>query len=61
MLPFMLAGTLGWAIAGLVLLGTDAPAQWRWTCLAGVLVGVVMLPLMAIRDRRHRDHRAPGR
>lgn len=59
MVPFMLAGTLGWAVAGLVLLHTDAPTPWRWTCLAGVLLGVVMLPLMAIRDRRQRRRRQP--
>jgi hypothetical protein len=58
MLPFALAGTGIWALAGLVLQVSDAPASWRWTCLAGVLLGLAALPLLAVRDRRRR--RRPG-
>jgi len=52
MLPVALAGTGVWAVVGLVLLAVDAPAQWRWTCLAGFLLGLGLIALMAIRDRR---------
>lgn len=60
MVPFVLAGTGVWAVAGLILLGTGAPGEWRWTCLAGVLLGLVMLPPMTIRDRRRRRQSASG-
>jgi hypothetical protein len=52
MLPVALAGTGIWAVVGLVLLVVDAPARWRWTCLAGFLCGLGLIALMAIRDRR---------
>jgi 4-amino-4-deoxy-L-arabinose transferase-like glycosyltransferase len=52
--PFALAGTTGWAVAGLVLLVTDAPADWRWACLAGVLLGLALLAVAVRHDRRHR-------
>lgn len=60
MVPFLLVGTGVWAVAGLILLGTGAPTPWRWTCLAGVLLGLVMLPPMVIRDRRRRRQASGG-
>jgi hypothetical protein len=56
MVPFALAGTVLWALAGLVLLFAGAPTDWLWTCLAGVLLGVPGLAIMAVHDR-HRDRR----
>lgn len=56
MVPFGLAGTGVWAVVGVVLLVAGAPAGWLWTCLAGVLVGLVMLPVLVVHDRRR-----PGR
>lgn len=52
MAPVVTVVTLGWLIAGAVLWATDAPSEQRWTSLAGILVGLVLLPVMALRDRR---------
>jgi hypothetical protein len=54
MVPFALAGTGVWAVAGLVLLAAEAPDEWLWTCLAGFLLGLALLALMILRDRRRR-------
>jgi hypothetical protein len=59
MVPFALAGTGAWLVAGLVLLVTGAPDGWLWTCLAGVLAGLAGLPVVARHDR-HRAHRRSG-
>lgn len=56
MVPFVLTGMVGWAIVGLALLAAQAPGPWLWTCLAGVLLGLVVLPIM-IRHDRHRTSR----
>lgn len=60
MVPFALAGTAGWIAAGLVLLVIGAPAEWLRTCLAGVLLGLALLVLMIIRDRRRPRDRSAG-
>jgi NitT/TauT family transport system permease protein len=39
MAPVIAAGTLGWAIAWVTLLATDASPAWQRTCLAGVVLG----------------------
>jgi hypothetical protein len=52
MVPFVLAGLALWAVAGLVLLLVDAPADWRWTCLAGFILGLPGLAVMIMHDRR---------
>jgi hypothetical protein len=52
MVPFALAGTAIWAVVGLVLLAVGAPDEWLWTCLAGFLLGLALLALMVVRDRR---------
>jgi bacteriorhodopsin len=54
MVPFALAGTAIWAVAGVVMLLMDAPADWLWTCLAGFAIGCALLVLMLARDRRRR-------
>lgn len=57
MVPFALAGTGIWAVVGLILLATEAPEEWLWTCLAGFLLGLALLALMIVRDRRSRRSR----
>lgn len=57
MVPFAAGGTVVWAAVGVVLLLVDAPAEARWTSLAGVVVGGLLTTLMVIRDR-HRARRA---
>jgi Protein of unknown function (DUF2530) len=54
MVPFALAGTGVWAVVGVVGLAVDAPRGWLWTALAGVLLGLALLVLMAVHDRRRR-------
>jgi hypothetical protein len=51
MVPFVLAGSGIWAVTGVVLLVAGAPDGWLWTCLAGVLVGLAALPVLAWHDR----------
>jgi len=58
MLPFAVVGTVIWAVVGLVLLAADAPLEWRRICLAGFLLGLPGIALMAVRDRRRRQRRA---
>jgi len=57
MVPFALAGTGVWAVVGLILLVTGAPDKWLWTCLAGFLLGLALLLLMVIRDRKRSRRR----
>lgn len=52
MVPIALAGTGIWAAVGLVLLLAGAPSGWLWTCLAGLLLGLVALPVLIGHDRR---------
>jgi len=62
MVPFAVAGTVAWAVLGLVLLplhgwlSRHGHTNWLWTCLAGVLLGLVGTAFMirhdAIRARR---------
>lgn len=54
LLPFAVAGTGIWAVAGLALLAAGAPDGWLWTCLAGFLLGLGWVALTAARDRRRR-------
>ncbi|MFD0740832.1 DUF2530 domain-containing protein [Phytohabitans flavus] len=69
MVPFAVAGTAGWAVAGLVLLvffrgwlEDNGHTDWLWTCLAGFLLGFVGLVVMVRHDRHRarRRARAPG-
>lgn len=55
MVPFAVAGTAIWAIAGLIMLAAGAPHHLLWTSLAGVLLGLVGLMVMLLRDRRRRS------
>ena len=68
MVPFAVAGTVCWAIAGLVLLlffrdwlAEHDHQNWLWICLAGFLWGfpgtAVMMRHDANRRRQHADRR----
>lgn len=63
MLPFAIAGTVAWAVLGLILLAAHdwvrehGHNDWLWTCLAGVLLGLLGTVLMALRERRRRTRR----
>ncbi len=65
MVPFAVAGIALWAVAGLVLLffrdwlSRHHHTGWLWTCLAGVLCGLVGLAMMIRRDARRRRQRDP--
>lgn len=54
MVPFALAGIGAWAVAGLILLATGAPADWLRICLVGFLLGFPGLAVMAVHDRNRR-------
>ena len=58
MVPFALAGIALWAVAGLVLLAADGPAEWLRICLAGLLLGIPGLVVMLVHDRRRARRRA---
>lgn len=60
MVPVALAGTVLWAVAGLVVLAADGPAGWLRICLAGFLLGIPGLGIMLRHDRR-RARRQAGR
>ncbi|MFL6240409.1 MAG: DUF2530 domain-containing protein [Actinomycetes bacterium] len=51
--PVIVVGTVAWAIALIVLLATGTDSWWRWACLAGFLLGVVGIPVMARYQRVH--------
>jgi Protein of unknown function (DUF2530) len=58
--PFALVGIAVWAVLGLVLLAlhgwvsAHGHTRWLWTCLAGVLWGLLGLAVVARHDRRRR-------
>jgi H+/Cl- antiporter ClcA len=60
MMPFAVGGTVVWTAAGLVLLlyreelAARGDTMWLWTCLAGVIGGLLGIVVMHIRDRRRR-------
>lgn len=60
MMPFAVGGTVLWTAAGLVLflyreeLEARGLTMWLWTCLAGVIGGLVGIVVMHVRDRRRR-------
>jgi hypothetical protein len=65
MVPFAAAGTAGWAAAGLILwiffghwLTEHGHRDWLWICLAGFLLGLVMLAVMIRHDARRRHRRS---
>jgi hypothetical protein len=64
MIPFAVVGTAAWAVAGLVLLGfrgwlaDHGHTGWLWTCLAGVLLGLVGTAFMIRHDARRARRRA---
>jgi Type II secretory pathway, component PulF len=65
MVPFAVAGTVVWAVVGLVLLvffgdwlAAHDREDWLWICLAGVLSGFVGLAVMLRHDAERRRRRA---
>ncbi|HEX2417135.1 MAG TPA: DUF2530 domain-containing protein [Micromonosporaceae bacterium] len=67
MMPFAIGGTVLWTAAGLVSLlyqeelAAQGRTMWLWTCLAGVIGGLVGCLVMHIRDRRRRRDVTPPR
>ncbi|WP_091604588.1 DUF2530 domain-containing protein [Micromonospora mirobrigensis] len=64
MVPFVLAGLVAWAVAGLVLLiffrgwlTEHGHQNWLWTCLAGFLWGFPGLATMMRHDAHRRRRR----
>jgi MFS family permease len=51
-------GTLGWAVAWIVLTlaGTDGDTTdfWRWVCAIGIVIGLIVFAFLLIRLRRRR-------
>jgi hypothetical protein len=64
MVPFAVAGLIGFAVTGLVLLlfrdrlAEHGHTGWLWTCLAGFLIGLVGLATMIRHDAHRRRRRA---
>lgn len=64
MMPFAVGGTVLWTAAGLVLflykdeLEARGLTMWLWTCLAGVIGGLMGIIVMHIRERRRRRQAA---
>ncbi len=64
MMPFAVGGTVLWTAAGLVLflykeeLEARGLTMWLWTCLAGVIGGLLGIVVMHVRDRRRRRRAA---
>jgi hypothetical protein len=58
MVPFALGGMAVWAVAGLILLLVDGHPDWRWTCLAGFLLGLPGLAVMLRHDANRRRRQA---
>lgn len=60
MMPFAVTGTVVWAALGLVLLlyrdelAAQGRTMWLWTCLAGVIGGLIGILVMHLRARRRR-------
>lgn len=55
MVPVLVVGTAAWAV---VVAAAGGPAEWLRVCVAGVLVGLPGIVLMAVRDRRRARRRA---
>jgi hypothetical protein len=58
MVPFALGGMAAFAVAALVVLVLQGPAEWLWTCVAGVLLGIPGLLTMLRHDANRRRRRA---
>ena len=60
MMPFAVGGTVLWALAGVVMLFyrdeliAQGRSMWLWTCLAGLVSGLVGITTMHLRARRRR-------
>jgi hypothetical protein len=51
--PAIVAGTIGWLVALIVLIATGTHTWWRWVCLTGLLLGVLGIPVMSRYQRVH--------
>ena len=64
MVPFAIAGMIGFAIAALVLLpfrdwlSEHGHTDWLWTCVAGFFLGFPGLATMIVHDRNRRRRMA---
>jgi hypothetical protein len=58
MVPFAVAGLLGFAVAALIVWLASGPHSWLWTCIDGFLAGIPGLITMIIHDRNRRRRRA---
>ena len=58
MLPFALGGAAAFAVATVVMLLADAPADWLRTCVAGLLLGIPGTITMLRHDADRRRRRA---
>lgn len=52
-MPAVIAGTVGWLVALVVLLAVGNHSWWMWVAAAGLGLGVVGLPIMARYQRVH--------
>ena len=58
MVPFVLTGMGVFAVATVILLLAPAPAEWRWTAVAGFVWGIPGLLMMLRHDADRRRRRA---
>jgi len=58
MVPFAVAGLIGFAVAAAAVWLAGGPDSWLRTCLAGFLVGIPGLVTMVVHDRNRRRRRA---
>lgn len=50
--PFVAVLTLGWMLAAGALQWSGAPADWQRTGTFGILIGLALLAVTLLRDRR---------
>jgi Flp pilus assembly protein TadB len=58
MVPITLTGLVAWVVAGLVVLLAGGPAGWLRISLAGLVIGLALLAVMVVRDRRRARRQA---
>jgi uncharacterized membrane protein len=51
--PVIIAGTIAWLLALIILLATGTDTWWRWVCVTGFGLGVIGVPVMARYQRVH--------
>lgn len=50
--PFVAVATVGWALASGALRLAGAPAEWQRIAILGALIGLPLLTVVLLRDRR---------